>query len=395
MVKRGRLYRIAEPGESAETETRNTENELRRARAECQQARAASELAYAEIQTLKDRLSKAKMMLKEGIEQVSVAEEIVGVSPALQQVLAHVAKVAPTNSSVLITGATGTGKELLARAIHKRSHRSSQAFIPVNCAAIPTSLIGTELFGHERGSFTGAIQRHAGRFELADGGTIFLDEVGELPQETQVALLRVLQDREIERVGGNGPIPVDVRVLAATNRDLSAAVASGSFRADLFYRLNVFPIEIPSLSERREDIPLLIEYFVKRFAARTGKKVTNIEKATLELFQSYDWPGNIRELQNVVERAVILCEGETLSVDCTWIQPQIRHPEARSGSLIATVVDQEKSLIEAALRETHGRVSGPNGAAAKLGVPRTTLESKIKRLEVEKYQFKRHAASAP
>jgi formate hydrogenlyase transcriptional activator len=341
----------------------------------------------------KIRLSKENMILKAGIEQVFVVEEMVGVSPALEQVLAHVAKVAPTNSSVLIAGATGTGKELLARAIHKRSRRSNQAFIPVNCAAIPTSLIGSELFGHEKGSFTGAMQRHLGRFEVADGGTIFLDEVGELPHETQVALLRVLQDREIDRIGGNRPVPVDVRVLAATNRDLSAAVASGSFRADLFYRLNVFPINMPSLCERREDIPLLVEYFVKRFAARTGKKVPNIEKATLELFQSYDWPGNIRELQNVVERAVILCEGETFSVDCTWIQPSIGRAAARSGSLMATVVDQEKSLIEAALRETHGLVSGPKGAAAKLGVPRTTLESKIRRFEIEKYQFKRHTAS--
>jgi transcriptional regulator with GAF, ATPase, and Fis domain len=354
-------------------------------------ARAALEAAYAEIKRLNNRVSK-KIDDKKGINPASYSEGIVGVSPALEQVLGDMAKVAPTNSTVLITGATGTGKELLARAIHKRSPRSSHAFVPVNCAAIPASLIGSELFGHEKGSFTGAIERHLGRFESADGGTIFLDEVGELLPEAQIALLRVLQEKEIERVGGDRPVQVDVRVLAATNRDLSAAVTAGSFRADLFYRLNVFPIKMPSLCERREDIPLLVEYFVKQFAARAGTKITKIERASLELFESYQWPGNIRELQNVVERAIILSEGGAFSVDPTWIRSQTRGHPTRSAPLLATVLCQEKSLIEAALRETLGRIAGADGAAAKLGIPRTTLESKIKRLEINKHRFKRPVA---
>jgi transcriptional regulator with GAF, ATPase, and Fis domain len=371
------------------TERRHAENELRRSLAECQEATAALEMAYAEIKTLKDRLYKENPALNEEFDLVSASEEIVGISRALKQVLALAARVAPTDSTILITGATGTGKELLARAIHKRSCRSGQAFVAVNCAAVPPSLIGSELFGHEKGAFTGAIHRHLGRFELADGGTILLDEVGELPPETQLALLRVLQEREFERLGGSRSIPVDVRVLAATSRDLKAAIASGNFRADLFYRLNVFPIKMPSLRERIEDIPLLVEHFVKRNAAKAGKKVTHIETAALELLQSYDWPGNIRELQNVVERAMILCGGERFSVDETWVQPQVRRPPSGSVHLITTIVEQERSLIETALIATVGRVSGPSGAAAKLGIPRSTLESKIRRLEINKYQFKR------
>jgi formate hydrogenlyase transcriptional activator len=262
-------------------------------------------------------------------------EEIVGSSEALRKVLQQVAKVAPVDSTVLILGETGTGKELIARAIHKRSNRSSRAFIRVNCAAIPPSLIASELFGHEKGAFTGALQRRLGRFESANGGTIFLDEIGELPAETQIALLRVLQEREIERVGGSQPISVDVRVVAATNRDLKAAVAAGSFRQDLFYRLNVFPIQIPSLRERMDDIPLLVEYLIERYAKKAGKKIRQIRKQTLELFQDYDWPGNIRELQNVIERAVVLCDGETFAVDETWLKGERDRQARRSVPLAA------------------------------------------------------------
>jgi formate hydrogenlyase transcriptional activator len=296
------------------------------------------------------------------------------------------------DSTVLILGETGTGKELIARAIHKRSNRSSRAFIRVNCAAIPSSLIASELFGHEKGAFTGALQRRLGRFELADGGTIFLDEIGELPAETQLALLRVLQEREFERVGGSQPISVDVRVLAATNRDLKAAVAAGTFRQDLFYRLNVFPIQMPSLRERMDDIHLLVEYFIERYGKMAGKKFRNINKKTLELFQAYDWPGNIRELQNVIERAVILCDGDTFSVDETWLMPEFREAYGPSVPFVATLVESEKEMIETALAACHGRIAGPLGAAAKLGIPRQTLESKIKSLAINKHRFKaRHA----
>ena len=255
-----------------------------------------------------ERLQHENVALREEIDKASMFEEIVGSSPALRAVLSRVAKVAPTDSTVLITGETGTGKELIARAIHKRSRRSSRAFVSVNCAAIPRDLIASELFGHEKGAFTGATQRHLGRFELAEGGTIFLDEIGELPAETQVALLRVLQEREFERVGGDRTIRCDVRVIAATNRDVQAAIAAGTFRSDLFYRLNVFPIEIPPLRKRKEDIPLLVEYFIDRYARKAGKSIRQVNKKSLELLQSYPWPGNIRELQNIIERSVIVCE---------------------------------------------------------------------------------------
>jgi len=317
-------------------------------------------------------------------------EEIVGSSPALQRVLAQVAKVAQADSTVLILGETGTGKELVARAIHKRSRRASGAFIRVNCAAIPPSLIASELFGHEKGAFTGAVQRRLGRFEAADGGTIFLDEIGELPQEAQVALLRVLQEREIERVGSSHPIAVDVRVLAATNRELQAAVERGAYREDLFYRLNVFPIRLPPLRERAEDIPILVEYLVDRFAKQMGKPIRNIEKQTLQRLTAYDWPGNVRELQNVIERAVVLSEGETFAIDESWLD---RKPDRLvNGALVTRLADGEKALIEAALRETNGRVAGPRGAAAKLGIPRQTLEWKIRNLNIDKLAFKREEA---
>jgi formate hydrogenlyase transcriptional activator len=315
-------------------------------------------------------------------------EEIVGSSEPLRRVLAHVARVARTDSTVLITGETGTGKELVARAIHKRSSRSSRAFIRVNCGAIPLSLIGSELFGHERGAFTGATQRRLGRFELADGGTIFLDEVGELPMETQVALLRVLQEREFERVGGTKPLTVDIRVLAATNRDLQGAVNDGRFRQDLYYRLNVFPIQMPSLRERIDDIPLLVEYLTARNAQQAGKKVRRIQKRTMELLKRYRWPGNVRELQNVIERAVILSDSDILSVDETWLPSQPSLGTARPTPLYASLAEKERETIESALASCRGRVYGAFGAAAKLGMPRSTLESKIRALDIDKHRFK-------
>jgi len=348
-------------------------------------AEAELEKAFEEIKRLKDRLHDENVVLREQIDQAFMFEEIVGSSPALKTVLSSIVKVAPTNSTVLITGETGTGKELIARAIHKGSQRATQAFISVNCASIPPSLIASELFGHEKGAFTGALQRHQGRFELAHSGTIFLDEIGELPAETQVALLRVLQERQFERVGGTRVIPTDVRIIAATNRDLSAAIAAGAFRTDLFYRLNVFPIRVPPLRERKGDIPMLVEYFARRYAEKAGKQISKIDKNTLKLCQSYDWPGNIRELQNIIERSVILCAGDTFWIDEAWLSSQnARLPES-SGPLTKTLKSYEKELIEAALAESNGKVAGPNGAAAKLGIPRSTLDLKIKQLNIEKH----------
>jgi formate hydrogenlyase transcriptional activator len=342
-----------------------------------------------------DKLREENLTLRDEIDRSSMYEEIVGSSRPLRAVLSQVAKVAPTNSTVLILGETGTGKELIASAIHKRSSRSAKSFIRVNCAAIPPSLIASELFGHEKGAFTGAFQRRRGRFESADGGTIFMDEIGELSTETQAALLRVLQEREFERVGSSQPISVDVRVITASNRDLEAAVAAGTFREDLFYRLNVFPIRVPALRERKDDIPLLVEYLVERYATRTGKRFRHITKKTLALFQGYDWPGNIRELQNVVERAVILCDGEAFSVDETWLQRSSNQSAAsmvfRPGALAKDkkeFVDRERKAIEAALAECHGRVSGPSGAAAKLGIPPQTLDSKIASFGIDKRRFR-------
>jgi formate hydrogenlyase transcriptional activator len=328
-----------------------------------------------------ERTRNETLALREEIDRASMFEEIVGSSAALQRVLAQAAKVAKTDSTVLILGETGTGKELVARSIHRMSGRSTRAFIRVNCAAIPPSLIASELFGHEKGAFTGALQRRLGRFEAADGGTIFLDEIGDLPAETQMALLRVLQEREIERVGSSHPITVDVRVLAATNRDLDAAVEGGAFRKDLYFRLNVFPIRMPPLRERMDDIPVLVEYLVERYARSAGKSIRHIRKQTLELLRAYEWPGNVRELQNVIERAVVLCEGETFVVDESWLKAQ---PSKGTVRQVTTLAQGEKALIEAALAETHGRVSGPRGAAAKLGIPRQTLESKIKALHIDK-----------
>jgi formate hydrogenlyase transcriptional activator len=303
-------------------------------------------------------------------------------------VLSQVTKVAPSDSTVLITGESGTGKELIARAIHKRSKRAGKAFIGVNCAAIPGSLVASELFGHEKGAFTGATQRRLGRFEAANGGTIFLDEVGDLPPDIQIALLRVLQEREIERVGSNTPIPVDVRVLAATNRDLAKLVSEGKFRQDLLYRLNVVPIAMPSLRERLSDIPLLVEYFIARFGRQAAKKFRRIDKKTLQLLQAYEWPGNVRELQNVIERAVILSDSDTFAVDETWLKAKPSETPRSTPDLSGKLLKQEREMIEAALAESSGRISGPAGAAARLGLPSRTLDSKIKRLGINKHQFK-------
>jgi len=339
-----------------------------------------------------DRLRSENVALREEIDKASMFEEIVGTSPALKTVLSRISKVAPSDSTVLITGETGTGKELVARAIHRRSNRASRAFVSVNCSATPRELIASELFGHEKGAFTGATHQRLGRFELASGGTIFFDEVGELPAETQIALLRVLQEHEFERVGGTRSIRADVRVIAATNRDLQAAISAGAFRSDLYYRLNVFPIEIPPLRERKQDIPLLVEYFIDRYARKAGKKITTVDKKTLRLLQSYPWPGNIRELQNVIERSVIVCETENFSVDESWLSKDILPPTFRtiqSGAFKVEVEPRsEREIIEAALAETRGRVSGPSGAAAKLRIPPSTLETRIKVLKINKGKFK-------
>jgi len=332
-------------------------------------------------------LQNENIVLREEVDRFSMFEEIVGSCEPMRQVLKQVTKVAPSDSTVLILGETGTGKELIARAFHRRSNRATRAFVRVNCAAIPQSLIASELFGHEKGAFTGALQRRVGRFESADGGTLFLDEIGDLPMETQIALLRVLQEREFERVGSNHPISVNVRLIAATNRDLPAAVAAGTFRQDLFYRLNVVPIVIPPLRERAADIPLLVEYFVGRYAKAAGKTIRHIGKQTLKQLTAYNWPGNIRELQNVVERAVILSETDTFFVDESWLKlesTQSRQP--REG--LSTLSDREVEIIEAAVADCNGRIDGPSGAAAKLGIPRSTLESKIRRFGINKYALK-------
>ena len=360
---------------------------------ETQESRWSLEKTCVEAQRLSDRLQKENLLLREEIDKASMFEEIVGTSRALRTVLSDVSKVAPTNSTVLITGETGTGKELVARAIHRRSPRASRAFVTVNCAAIPSSLISSELFGHEKGAFTGAIQRRQGRFELADGGTIFLDEVGELPAEIQVSLLRVLQEHEFERLGGSRPIHTNVRVVAATNRDLESAIEDNTFRSDLFYRLNVFPLEMPALRDRREDIPLLTEYFTHRLAKRAGKKINKIRKETLNLLQSYDWPGNVRELQNVVERAIIVSESDSLDIDERWFSVPARHGLTAVPPRPALVA-REKDAIEVALMASKGRVSGPFGAAARLGIPSSTLESKITTLDIDKRRFKPHATDS-
>jgi len=337
-----------------------------------------------------ENLQRENFALREELNQASMFEEIVGSSEPLRKVLSQVSKVALSDSTVLILGQTGTGKELIARAIHKRSKRVGRPFIGVNCAAIPTSLAASELFGHEKGSFTGATQHRLGRFEAANGGTIFLDEVGDLPPDIQIALLRVLQEREIERVGSDKPVPVDVRVLAATHRDLDKLVSEGKFRQDLLYRLNVVPISMPSLRERAADISILVEYFIARFGKKMGKKFQSIERKTLKMMQEYEWPGNVRELQNVIERAVTLSDSETFAVDEAWLKREPSEVPHSNPALNGVLMAHEKEVIEAALARSHGRISGPTGAAMKLGIPDSTLEAKIKRLGIDKYRFKSH-----
>jgi PAS domain S-box-containing protein len=356
------------------TERKRAEEAIRRSEAYRKQA--------------EDTLRRENVDLREEIDEASMFEEIVGTSPALKTVLSHISKVAQSDSTVLISGETGTGKELVARAIHRKSGRTLRPFVSVNCAVIPRDLVASELFGHEKGAFTGASRQRLGRFELANGGTIFLDEVGELPIETQIALLRVLQEREFERVGGTRRIHVDVRIIAATNRDLQAAITDGSFRRDLFYRLHVFPIQTPALRERREDIPLLVEYFIDHYARKAGKNITSVDKTTLQVLQSYAWPGNIRELQNIIERSVILSDSEALSVQESWFPENLMLLEPKNVRELNAIQRRTKSMIEAALRESRGRVFGPSGAAAKLGIPRSTLESKIRSLKIDKNRFR-------
>lgn len=358
-------------------------------------------LAYEEIARLKEQLQAENRILQDEIDQRWMFEEIVGSSAPMRRLLDAVARVAPTDSTVLVTGETGTGKELIARAIHRRSPRAGRPLVTVNCASLAPELVASEMFGHEKGAFTGALQRRIGRFESAQGGTIFLDEIGELSPELQAALLRVLQERVFERVGGTEPIEVDVRVVAATNRNLEAEVDAGRFRMDLYYRLNVFPIESPPLRERSADIPVLVDYFVARFAQRMGKPIRSISQSALDAMQKYSWPGNVRELQNVLERAVILADGDVLRVP--WLERGDASPASVDGARTVATGSvpaanespateasdaDERALLLDALRRTRGRVAGEKGAARLLGVPASTLESRIRKLGIDKSQFR-------
>jgi formate hydrogenlyase transcriptional activator len=345
-------------------------------------------LAYEEIKALKEQLQAENRLLQDEIVQRSIFEEIVGSSQSLRNVLGAIDKVAQTDSTVLITGETGTGKELIAHAIHRRSPRFDRALVKVNCAALPAELIASELFGHEKGAFTGALQQRIGRFETAHGGTIFLDEIGELTQEMQISMLRVLQEKEFERVGGNKTIHTDVRVITATNRDLRREVDEGRFRADLYYRLNVFPIHSPSLRERSDDIPILVDYFISRIAGRMGKRIRQIDKRTSDALEQYSWPGNIRELQNVIERGVILADSEVFRLEPGTLPQSSRSIQALEPPDARDARGDQKARIEIVLKETRGRISGPDGAAARLGMPASTLESQIKTLKINKHLFR-------
>ena len=388
LLRRGELIGAVDFVSFERQAFRDTDVELLQDVSEIVSIAVSNALAYEEIKALKEQLQAENRLLQDEIVQRSIYEEIVGSSQSLRNVLTAIEKVAPTDSTVLLTGETGTGKELIAHAIHRRSPRSGRALVKVNCAALPAELIASELFGHEKGAFTGALQQRIGRFETAHGGTIFLDEIGELTPEMQIALLRVLQEKEFERVGGNKTIHTDVRVITATNRNLEHEVAAGRFRMDLYYRLNVFPIHAPSLRERFDDIPILIDYFVSRFASRMGKRIRQIVRRTSEALERYSWPGNIRELQNVIERGVILADSEvfrlepgTLPAESTGT-PEVSGPESQNSR------DQQKARIEAVLKETHGRVAGPDGAAARLGMPASTLESRIRALKINKHLFR-------
>jgi formate hydrogenlyase transcriptional activator len=344
----------------------------------------ANSLAYEEIERLKALLEQENLFLRSELDARDFSEDIVGSSAALRRVLAQIDKVAQTDSTVLITGETGTGKELVAAAIHRRSARQRRPMISLNCAALPPGLVASELFGHEKGAFTGALQRRAGRFELARGSTLFLDEVGDLSLDVQAALLRVLQEGTFERVGGTETLRTDARLVAATNRQLEREVEEGRFRRDLYYRLAVFPIAVPPLRERADDIPILVEYFAARHGAALGKRFRRVDRRTMETLVRYDWPGNVRELENVIERAAILSDGDRLVLDVSALGASApASPERRATSLKS----QERRAIEEALRRTRGRVSGPRGAAALLDLPSTTLESKIQKLRIDKHRF--------
>jgi formate hydrogenlyase transcriptional activator len=340
---------------------------------------AANSMAYREISSLKDKLAKEKLYLEEEIQTAYNFEEIVGDSRALKLVLKEVQTVAATDSTVLILGETGSGKELVARALHNLSNRRERTFVKINCAAIPTGLLESELFGHEKGAFTGAIATKIGRFELADRGTLFLDEVGEIPLELQVKLLRVLQEQEFERLGSTRTIRVNVRILAATNRDLGHMVEEQKFRSDLYYRLKVFPVTVPPLRDRPEDIPLLVRHFAQKFAQRMKKRIETIPSEAMKALQAYHWPGNVRELENFIERAVILTQGQDLFVSLEELK---RTPGHTTNSGTTTLEQAEREHILKALRESEWIIGGPAGAAAKLGMKRTTLQSKMQKLSI-------------
>jgi len=388
LLKRGELLGAVDFISFEKRNFHNDEVQLLQDVSEIVSIAVSNALAFEEIKALKEQLQAENRLLQDEIVQRSIFEEIVGSSQSLRKVLSSIDRVAPTDSTVLITGETGTGKELIAHAIHRRSPRSGRALVKVNCAALPAELIASELFGHEKGAFTGALQQRIGRFETAHGGTIFLDEIGELTAEMQIALLRVLQEKEFERVGGNRTIHTDVRVIAATNRDLQRSVADGDFRADLYYRLNVFPVHLPSLKERSDDIPILVDYFVSRFATRMGKRIRQIDRRTLDAMQRYSWPGNIRELQNVIERGVILADTEVFRLEPGTLPEDFRAGSETPAAGLPNGREQQKARIEAVLRETRGRISGPDGAAAVLGMPASTLESRIKSLKINKHLFR-------
>ncbi len=343
-----------------------------------------SALAFEEIEALRDKLAKEKAYLEEEVRTVHHFGDIVGENAALRAVLKQVETVAPTESTVLIRGETGTGKELIARAVHDLSQRNSRTFVNLNCAAIPTGLLESELFGHERGAFTGAISQRIGRFELAHQGTLFLDEIGDIPLELQPKLLRVLQENEFERLGGSRTIRVSVRLVAATNRDLSAMNSEGRFRSDLYYRLNVFPIALPPLRERADDIPRLVRHFTQGFARRMGRRIETIPSSVMDALVHYPWPGNVRELQNVIERAVILSNGSTLQVPVADLQPAASTDKVPSAAASVTLTDAEREHILRVVRETDWVLGGPKGAAARLGMKRSTLHWKMKKLGISR-----------